>query len=106
MKGLLLAGGHGTRLRPLTLCGNKHMIPIANRPMLSYGLQYLIQADIKEIGIILGPVNELIREAIGDGSKFGVKITYISQPEPLGLAHAVKISENFLNNEPFIMYLY
>jgi glucose-1-phosphate thymidylyltransferase len=105
LKGLLLAGGHGTRLRPLTLNGNKHMIPIANKPMLFYGLQHLAQANIREIGIILGPINEGIREAIGDGSKFNVKITYISQPEPLGLAHAVQISEDFIKNEPFIMYL-
>jgi glucose-1-phosphate thymidylyltransferase len=81
------------------------MIPIANKPMLFYGLQHLSQAGIKEIGIILGPINEGIREAIGDGSKFGVRVTYIPQPQPLGLAHAVKISENFIKNEPFVMYL-
>ncbi|MDP9287947.1 MAG: sugar phosphate nucleotidyltransferase, partial [Thermoproteota archaeon] len=105
MKGLILAGGHGTRLRPLTFTGNKHMIPIANKPMLYYGLHHLANSNIKEIGIILGPINEGVREAIGDGSKFGVHVTYISQPEPKGLAHAVLVSEKFVDGEPFVMYL-
>ncbi len=105
MKGLLLAGGHGTRLRPLTFTGNKHMLPIANKPMLFYGLEHLINAGIKEIGIILGPIREGVIEAIGDGSKFGVSITYIDQLEPKGLAHAVLVSEHFMGNEDFVMYL-
>lgn len=105
MKGLLLAGGYGTRLRPLTYTGNKHMIPIANKPMLFYGLDHLKDAGVKEIGIVLGPVKEGVVEAIGDGSKLGVKVTYIEQPEPKGLAHAVLISEEFLGDEPFVMYL-
>jgi glucose-1-phosphate thymidylyltransferase len=105
MKGLILAGGHGTRLRPLTFTGNKHMIPIANKPMLFYGLEHLINAGIKEIAVILGPIQEGIRDAIGDGSKFGIKIEYIEQPVPKGLAHAVQIAEQFIRDEPFIMYL-
>ncbi|MFQ5941267.1 MAG: glucose-1-phosphate thymidylyltransferase [Nitrososphaerales archaeon] len=105
MKGLLLAGGHGTRLRPLTFTGNKHMLPIANRPMLFYGLEHMIKAGIKEIGIILGPIKEGVMEAIGDGSKFGISVTYIDQPEPKGLAHAVLVSENFIGKEDFVMYL-
>ena len=105
MKGLILAGGHGTRLRPLTFTGNKHMIPIANKPMLFYGLEHLIKAGIKEIAIILGPLQEGIKESIGDGSKFGVSISYIHQPEPKGLAHTVQISEAFMGDEPFVMYL-
>jgi glucose-1-phosphate thymidylyltransferase len=105
MKGLILAGGHGTRLRPLTFTGNKHMIPIANKPMLYYGLDHLADAGIKEIGVILGPIKEGVREALGDGSKFGVRITYIDQPEPKGLAHAVLISEEFIARDPFVMYL-
>ncbi|MEM3736723.1 MAG: glucose-1-phosphate thymidylyltransferase [Candidatus Bathyarchaeia archaeon] len=105
MKGLLLAGGYGTRLRPLTYTGNKHMIPIANKPMLFYGLGHLKDAGISEIGIVLGPVKEGILEAVGDGSKFGVKVTYIEQPEPKGLAHAALISKDFLGDEPFVMYL-
>jgi glucose-1-phosphate thymidylyltransferase len=105
MKGLLLAGGHGTRLRPLTFSGNKHMIPIANKPMLLYGLEHLRSAGIKEIGIILGPIKEGVREKIGDGSKYGVDVTYIEQPDPRGLAHAVLVSEDFLGKDSFVMYL-
>ena len=77
MKGLLLAGGHGTRLRPLTITGNKHMLPIANKPMLLYGLEHLKNAGIEEIGIILGPIKEGVVETLGDGSKHGIDITYI-----------------------------
>jgi glucose-1-phosphate thymidylyltransferase len=105
MKGIILAGGHGTRLRPLTFTGNKHMIPIANKPMLLYGIGNLSKAGIKEIGVILGPLNEGVKESIGDGSRFGVKVTYLSQPDPKGLAHAVLVAEDFIQNEPFIMYL-
>jgi glucose-1-phosphate thymidylyltransferase len=105
VKGLILAGGHGTRLRPLTFTGNKHMIPIANKPMLFYGIDHLSKAGIEEIGVILGPIREGVREAIGDGSNFGVKITYIDQPDPLGLAHAVLVAEDFLKRDPFVMYL-
>ena len=105
MKGLLLAGGHGTRLRPLTFTGNKHMLPIANRPMILYGLEHLINAGIREIGVVLGPIKEGVKELLGDGSKFGARITYIDQPEPKGLAHAISISRDFLGDEPFVMYL-
>lgn len=105
MRGLLLAGGYGTRLRPLTSTGNKHMLPIANKPMLVYGLEHLRNAGIKEICIILGPVKEGVVETLGDGSKYGVKITYVDQPEPKGLAHAVMVAEKFLRGEPFVMYL-
>lgn len=105
MKGLLLAGGHGTRLRPLTYTGNKHMLPIANKPMLLYGLEHLRRAGIKEVGVVLGPIREGVVETIGDGSSFGLKVTYISQPEPKGLAHAALISEEYMGSEPFVMYL-
>ena len=105
MRGLLLAGGHGTRLRPLTFTGNKHMLPLANKPMLQYGLEHLKNAGIKDIGIILGPVKEGVVEYFGDGSDFGVDITYIEQPDPKGLAHAVLVAENFLKDQPFVMYL-
>jgi len=105
MKGLLLAGGHGTRLRPLTFTGNKHMLPIANKPMLLHGLEHLKNAGIRDIAIILGPIKEGVVETLGDGSRYGVKITYIDQPEPKGLAHAVMIAENYLRGEPFVMYL-
>ena len=105
MKGLLLAGGHGTRLRPLTYTGNKHMLPIANKPMLLYGLENMKEAGIREVGIVLGPIREGVVEAVGDGSLLGLKITYIDQPEPKGLAHAVMIAEDYMNGEPFVMYL-
>ncbi len=105
MKGLILAGGHGTRLRPLTFTGNKHLLPIANKPMLFYGLDHLAKAGIKEIGVILGPIKEGVRELVGNGSNFGVQITYIDQPEAKGLAHAVLTAEDFLKGEPFVMYL-
>ncbi|MDG6905014.1 MAG: glucose-1-phosphate thymidylyltransferase [Nitrososphaerota archaeon] len=105
MKGLLLAGGHGTRLRPLTYTGNKHMLPIANKPMLLYGLEHLKNSGIRQVGIILGPVKEGVVETIGDGSKFGLEVTYIHQPNPLGLAHAVKVSQDYIGDEPFVMYL-
>src|SRR4030067_2023799 len=96
MRGLLLVGGFGTRLRPLTSTGNKHMLPIANKPMLVYGLEHLRNAGITEICIILGPIKEGVVETLGDGSKYGVKITYVDQPEPKGLAHALMMAENFL----------
>jgi glucose-1-phosphate thymidylyltransferase len=105
VKGLILAGGHGTRLRPLTFTGNKHMIPIANKPMLMYALDNIANAGIKDIGIVLGPIKEGVRESIGDGSKYGLNVTYISQPEPRGLAHALLLSEYFLKDEPFVMHL-
>ncbi|HEV2520225.1 MAG TPA: glucose-1-phosphate thymidylyltransferase [Thermoplasmata archaeon] len=105
LKGLLLAGGHGTRLRPLTFTGNKHMIPIANQPMLYYGLRHLKEAGVQEVGIILGPITEGIREAVGDGSAFGVHVEYIVQGEPRGLAHAVLVARSFLGEDPFLMYL-
>jgi len=105
LKGLLLAGGHGTRLRPLTYTGNKHMLPIANKPMLMYGFDQLRASGINEIGVVLGPLQEGITGALEDGSKFGVKVTYISQPEPKGIAHAVLISHKFLGDSPFIVHL-
>jgi len=100
-----LAGGHGTRLRPLTFTGNKHMLPIANKPMILYGLEHLVKAGIKEIGVVLGPVREDVKGLLGDGSSFGVEITYIDQPEPRGLSHAIATSQDFLGDDPFTMYL-
>ncbi len=105
MKGLLLAGGHGTRLRPLTYTGNKHMLPIANKPMLLYGLEHLKNAGIEEVGVILGPIKEGVTEMLGDGGSFGVRITYLDQPEPKGLAHAALVAEEYMKGEPFVMYL-
>jgi len=105
VKGLVLAGGHGTRLRPLTFTGNKHMIPIANQPILFYGLKHLAEAGIRDVAIILGPIQEGIRESVGDGSSFGLSVEYIVQGDPKGLAHAVLCAREFLGDDPFLMYL-
>ncbi|MBM4240668.1 MAG: glucose-1-phosphate thymidylyltransferase [Euryarchaeota archaeon] len=106
MKGLILSGGHGTRLRPLTHTGPKQLIPIANKPVLFYAIEDLKEAGITDIGIILGTnMPEKVKEAVGDGSKFDVEITYIMQGEPKGLAHAVSVAHDFVGNEPFVMYL-
>jgi len=105
MKGLILSGGKGTRLRPLTFTQAKQLVPVANKPVLFYGIEALKEAGIKEIGIVVGDTKDEIKEAAGDGSRWGLRITYIEQEAPLGLAHAVKISEDFLRDEPFVMYL-
>ena len=107
MKGLILSGGKGTRLRPLTFTQAKQLVPVANKPVLFYGVEALLGAGIREIGIIVGDTKNEIQEAVGEGKRWGddVRITYIEQPEPLGLAHAVLVAEDFLGEEPFVMYL-
>lgn len=106
MKALIAAGGHGTRLRPITYTLNKHLIPIANKPMIFYALEKIAETDIKEVGIILNPGDTIFPKAVGDGSKWGLKITYIEQiGGPLGLAHVVKMAEPFLKKDPFVFYL-
>src|SRR5665647_3082660 len=105
MKGLLLSGGSGTRLRPLTHSGPKQLIPVANKPVLIYALDDLQKAGITEIGVILGlNGREQVIERIGDGSKYGVKVSYIDQGAPLGIAHAVACAEDFLGDDPFVVY--
>ncbi len=107
MKGLILSGGKGTRLRPLTFTQAKQLVPVANKPVLFYGIEALIGAGIREIGIIVGDTKNEIQEAVGGGKRWGddIHIAYIEQPEPLGLAHAVLVAEGFLGREPFVMYL-
>ncbi len=105
MKGLILSGGRGTRLRPITFTSAKQLIPVANKPILFYGIEALVESGIREIGIVVGDTGQEIKDAVGDGSQFGAAVTYIEQQAPLGLAHAVLISEAFIAGEPFVMYL-
>ncbi len=106
MKGLVLSGGYGTRLRPLTHTGPKQLIPIANKPNMQYCIEDLRDAGITDIGIILGNVMpEKVQEFLGDGFKFGVRFTYIVQGEPKGIAHAVNCAKGFMGNDSFVVYL-
>jgi glucose-1-phosphate thymidylyltransferase len=105
MKALILCGGHGTRLRPITHTMAKQLVPVANKPVLFYGLEAIKDAGIADVGIVVGETRSEIVQAVGDGSKWGLNVTYIDQDEPLGLAHAVMVSEDFLGGDTFVMYL-
>ncbi len=105
MKALITAGGHGTRLRPITHTQNKHLIPIANKLMLAYALEYAHDAGIDEVGIIINEGDTSIADAFGNGDSFKLKIKYIEQSAPLGLGHVVKIAESFIKSDPFVFYL-
>ncbi len=105
MKALIASGGHGTRLRPLTHTQNKHLIPVANKPILHYAIEAAVDAGIKQIGIIHNADSQEVPDALGNGKRWGVKITYIPQKTPAGLAHVVKIAEKFIGKDNFIFYL-
>jgi glucose-1-phosphate thymidylyltransferase len=105
MKALVLSGGSGTRLRPFTHTAPKQLVPVANKPVLYYVLEAVAEAGITEVGIVVGDTADEIREAVGDGARFGLEVTYLPQEAPLGLAHAVLIAREFLGDDDFVMYL-
>lgn len=105
LKGLVLAGGKGTRLRPLTYTGAKQLVPLANKPILFYAIEQLVASEITELAIVVGEMREQIEQAVGDGARFGARVTYIDQPQALGIAHGVKLAEAFIDGAPFALFL-
>ena len=105
LKGLVLAGGKGLRLRPFTYTGAKQLVPIANKPILFYAIEQLVSAGVTELCIVVGETKDQIVDAVGDGSRFGASVTYLEQPVPKGIAHAVQIAQDFLGDDPFVLFL-
>jgi glucose-1-phosphate thymidylyltransferase len=106
MKALITAGGKGTRLRPITHTSNKHLIPLANKPMLFYAIEAVARAGIAQVGIVVNPdTQDEIKKVLGQGERWGIELTYVLQEAPLGLAHVVKVSQKFIGDEPFVFYL-
>ncbi len=105
IKALILSGGKGTRLRPITYTSAKQLVPVANKPILYYGLEAVKEAGITDVGIVVGDTAQEVKNAVGNGDQFGLRIGYIQQDKPLGLAHAVKVSRDFLGDDSFVMYL-
>jgi glucose-1-phosphate thymidylyltransferase len=105
LKGLVLAGGKGSRLRPFTYTGAKQLVPVANKPVLFYAIEQLVAAGVREIGIIVGDTAAQVQEAVGDGTRFGARVTYLHQPQPLGLAHCISVAADWLGDNPFVMVL-
>ena len=104
MRGLIPAGGEGTRLRPITHTSAKQLLPVANKPILFYALEHMAEAAVKQVGIVVGDTREEIMAAVGDGSRWGLEVTYLPQDAPLGLAHCVLIARDFLGDDEFVMY--
>ena len=105
LRGLLLSGGKGSRLRPFTYTGAKQLVPVANKPVLFYTIEQLVSAGITEVGIIVGETADEVMAAVGDGSRFGARVTYLPQPQPLGVAHAMIVARSWLGDDPFVMML-
>ncbi len=105
LKGLVLAGGKGTRLRPLTYTGAKQLVPLANKPILFYAIEQLVASGVSDLGIVVGETKDQVVDAVGDGTRFGARVTYIDQPSPLGIAHAVKSAQGFIGDDPFVLFL-
>jgi glucose-1-phosphate thymidylyltransferase len=105
VKGLILAGGRGTRLRPITHTRSKQLVPVANKPIVEYAIEHLAEVGITEIGVVIGETGDEIRAVLGDGSRWGVRLTYLDQPQPLGLAHALAVARDYLGDDDVAMYL-
>ncbi|MBI5302353.1 MAG: glucose-1-phosphate thymidylyltransferase [Chloroflexi bacterium] len=105
MKGLILSGGKGTRMRPFTYTGAKQLVPVANKPVLFYAIEDLVEAGITDIGIVVGDTGDQVREAVGDGSRFGARVSYIEQDMPRGIAHGIKIAREYIGDDKFVLFL-